>query len=276
MGEAKKDKEGVAITKVTPGSPADKAHLKVGETLLKIDGMGISGPAKLTEALSRKKPGDSVAVTLLLAEKAVDLRMEIVDEPGADTTPRANGWMGRGGGGYWKKDVYHLAVVCIEYPDKKHNPKITSSAWQESLFSHGTYKKTNVTGQTVYGSLFDYYKEQSFDTLHVEGKVFDYVEVCKKRTDYSTGRAKTSAAVERSYRQAALPRWRRCIERIRWSLLSLCRRTRADGAWQPLLAPSFQRVQGRQGKRWPYFLSGPEARTSAWPTSASFATNSAT
>ena len=55
------------------------------------------------------------------------------------------------------------------------------------MFSHGTYTKTNVTGQPVFGSLYDYYLEQSFGHLHVEGKAFDYVEVSKNRADYSTG-----------------------------------------------------------------------------------------
>ena len=49
-------------------------------------------------------------------------------------------------GGNWNKPVYNLAVICIEYPDQKHNPKITSQAWEDSLFSTGTYTETSVTG----------------------------------------------------------------------------------------------------------------------------------
>ena len=37
----------------------------------------------------------------------------------------------------------------------KHNPKITSKAWEESLFSRNTYTKTSVTGQQVFGSVND-------------------------------------------------------------------------------------------------------------------------
>src|SRR5205823_580057 len=39
----------------------------------------------------------------------------------------------------------------------------------------------------VYGSLNDYYREQSYGAFHVEGKVFDWVEVGKKRAAYSEG-----------------------------------------------------------------------------------------
>src|SRR5205807_170314 len=84
----------------------------------------------------------------------------------------------------WKKDVYRLAVVCVEYPDVAHSAKIPNKEWETALFSKGTYTKTSVTGQTVYGSLNDYYQEQSFGKLRVEGKVFDWVEVGKKRAEY--------------------------------------------------------------------------------------------
>ena len=102
----------------------------------------------------------------------------------AADTPR-RGWDTRGGN-TWKKPVYKLALICIEYPDAKHNAKITNKDWTESLFSRDTYKnKNSVTGQPVYGSLDDYYQELSCDALAVEGKVFDWVEVKKNRMDYA-------------------------------------------------------------------------------------------
>jgi M6 family metalloprotease-like protein len=57
--------------------------------------------------------------------------------------------------------------------------------WEESLFSTGKYTGKSATGQTVYGSLNDYYLEQSCGTFRVEGKFFDWVEVSKKRETYS-------------------------------------------------------------------------------------------
>jgi M6 family metalloprotease-like protein len=75
-------------------------------------------------------------------------------------------------------------VILVEYPDVKHNEKISTRAWADSFFTTGTYNKTNATGQTTYGSLNDYYLELSCGKLHVEGKVFDWIEVSKKRADY--------------------------------------------------------------------------------------------
>ena len=84
--------------------------------------------------------------------------------------------------------MYRLAVICVEFPDVKHNAKIETKDWQETLFSRDTYKnKNNATGQTVYGSLADYYHEISCGALRIEGKVFDWVEVKKNRMDYAPG-----------------------------------------------------------------------------------------
>jgi M6 family metalloprotease-like protein len=179
-----KSGEGAEITQVTPGSPAEKAKLKVGEVILKIDGASLTGAARLTEILADKEPNDTVTLTLLLAEKAVDLKVRLGAEEEGDSR-RGFGWDTRASA-IWRKDVYRLAVVCVEYPDLKHNDKIAKKDWEEALFSRSRYlNKKSATGQPAYGSLNDYYQEQSYGALRVEGKVFDWVEVGKKRSEYS-------------------------------------------------------------------------------------------
>jgi hypothetical protein len=186
LGEAK-DGQGLPISAILPGSPAEKAKLKVGEIVLKIDGSPLTEPSKLNDFLADKKPDDAVTLTLLLAEKTVDLKVTLAGETAG------GGRRGGGGGNWddrvgstWKKDTYRLGVVCVEYPDVKHNTKISTKDWEEALFTKGTYvNRKSATGQTVYGSLNDYYQEQSYGNLRVEGKVFDWVEVGKKRADYN-------------------------------------------------------------------------------------------
>jgi len=180
---AAKEGDGVTIERVFPGSAAEKAKLKAGEVLLKIDDVPITDSEKLREVLADKKPDDTVKLTLFLAEKAVDLKVQLKAEPLDDS--RSLSWDTRGG--YWTKPAYRLGIICVEYPDVKHNPKIPVKAWAEAMFSKGTYTETSATGQSVYGSLYDYYLEQSYGHLKVEGKAFEYVEVSKKRAEYATG-----------------------------------------------------------------------------------------
>jgi M6 family metalloprotease-like protein len=178
-----KDGTGLAVEQVTFASPAEKASLKVGDILLKIDGIPLPTPEKLSELIAARKPGDSVTLTLAGAGKAVEKKVVLA---AAQVAEKKGGWDNRFNNIGWKKPVYRLAVICIEYPDQKHNPKITSKDWEESLYSTGTYTKTSVTGQPVFGSVNDLYVEQSYGKLRIEGKVFDFVEVGKKRSEYAT------------------------------------------------------------------------------------------
>ena len=184
---AAKEGEGVTIEQVVPGSVADKAKLKVGETILKIDDTAVTGPEKVREVLSAKKPDDTLTLTLLLAEKKVEMKLKL--EPEGDPRRRVGGPTGGGwnrGPRYWTKPTYRLAIILVEYPDVKHNKDIPPEAWEKAMFGRdGTYKKT-ATGQDAHGTMYDYYLEQSYGNLKIEGRAFPYVQVKKKREEYGT------------------------------------------------------------------------------------------
>jgi S1-C subfamily serine protease len=55
---------GAVISDVISGGPADKAGLKAGDVVTKIDGNTIDGAQGLTEALAKHQPGDKVTVTV--------------------------------------------------------------------------------------------------------------------------------------------------------------------------------------------------------------------
>ena len=81
--------------------------------------------------------------------------------------------------------VLKVAVVGIEFPDVKHNDKITPKDWENEFFSRKLYASTCATGQQVYGSVNDFYIEQSSGTMRIEGKMLGWIEVAKNRMDYS-------------------------------------------------------------------------------------------
>ena len=182
---AVKNGEGVVIEQVIPGSAAERAKLKVGEVILKFDGTDVASFDKLRELVIAKKPDDPITLTLLLAEKRVEMKM-VLGGDGTAGGPPGGGWDARANR-YWTKPAYRIAIINVEYPDVKHNATITAKAWDEAMFSKGATYKTTSTGQTAHGSMYDYYLEQSYGQLKIEGKSFDHVEVSKKRLEYNTG-----------------------------------------------------------------------------------------
>ncbi len=254
--------EGATLKTVTAGSPADKAGLKAGDTILKIDGKALTAAVKLNDITALHKPGDTL--TLLVVPKGDDTEREIKVMLAAEQpTGKGKGPKGGGGGGgfgwdtraprVWTKDTYRLAIVGIEYPDVKQNDKITGENWEEALFSTKSYTTTSITGQKVHGSLNDYYQEQSFGKLKVIGKAFKFVTVTKKRSEYAqaTGGAKTAPlaeALDKLYARDG----RDCLKDF-------------DGIFFVYAGDRVQTNRGglywphksnfnHQGKSWPYFI----------------------
>jgi M6 family metalloprotease-like protein len=181
---------GVKLSDITGGGAADKGGLKVGDIILKIDGVSISGENGFRDYVSNKGPGDPLELIVERGETKLEKKVILEAE---DRPTGGKGGGGAGGGwddrlrGAWTKPVYKLAIIGIEYPDLKHNEKIKDSDWEESLFSYGTYTEKSATGQTVHGSMNDYYKEISYGKLKIEGKFVGWNEVSKKRLEYDGG-----------------------------------------------------------------------------------------
>jgi M6 family metalloprotease-like protein len=182
--------DGERVDEFTPDSPVEKAGAKVGDLLVKVDGAAITGSTKLADILADKKPGDKVKIVLRRDGTQVELKAELAAESSLDRafTGRGNGhgsFRGRRLPTLLQPGVLKLAVVGIEFPDVKHNDKITLKDWENEFFSRKLYSSTNATGQQVYGSVNDYYREQSSGAVRVEGKMLGWVQVTKDRMDYS-------------------------------------------------------------------------------------------
>jgi serine protease Do len=63
VSSEKDEKEGVEIQEVTKGSGAEKAGLKKGDIITKIDDVKIDDPEELTETIRKHKPEDKIVVT---------------------------------------------------------------------------------------------------------------------------------------------------------------------------------------------------------------------
>ncbi|MEK7571284.1 MAG: trypsin-like peptidase domain-containing protein [Patescibacteria group bacterium] len=65
--------EGAYIQQVLPGSPADKARVQRGDIITKLDGIRLSESTQLTAIISKKRIGDTIAMTLYRDNEAIDV-----------------------------------------------------------------------------------------------------------------------------------------------------------------------------------------------------------
>ncbi|TCK73581.1 trypsin-like peptidase domain-containing protein [Acidipila rosea] len=72
-------KNGVLISSVTPGQPADKAGLKTGDIITAIDGKTIKDGDELVNNISARKPGTSVSIGYLRNGKPMTTTVTIGD-----------------------------------------------------------------------------------------------------------------------------------------------------------------------------------------------------
>lgn len=77
-----RDKEGGAlVVSAQSNSPAAKAGLKSGDTILKVDGEPIRGPRELARKVASYAPGTKVDVTIWRNNKEQDIRVDLGDQP---------------------------------------------------------------------------------------------------------------------------------------------------------------------------------------------------
>ena len=76
LGESKEG-EGVRIEQVMPDSPASAAGFKTGDRIFQVEGVDFTNPAKLTEILIEKKPGDDFEVTVRRGTEEIVLRPKL-------------------------------------------------------------------------------------------------------------------------------------------------------------------------------------------------------
>jgi len=146
------------VTEVRGGSAAARAGLKPGDCFTQVDRVVYTGASQLRRALKDKRHFSVLLQreesTLLPSFKPAGAKEEEVLD--------------------WKGKTFKLAVLLVEFSDRKHNAKYTSKDFERLMFSAGEYTQSP-DGRKTYGSLRDYYKEISVGTFDVTGKVFDWV-----------------------------------------------------------------------------------------------------
>ncbi len=211
-------------------------------------------PAPTAEATVRKSsyslpPGFAGYLTV---ESAITTKID----PSRNTKSVQPGYLGisldTDGGGNVVVAAVADAVIMVEYPDVKHSDKTHTQVWSDSFFSTGTYTGKHSLGQQVFGSLNDYFREQSFGKLRVEGKVFDWIEVSKKRVDYQQGTSKTPFLTESL--DKLLARDGKDVLKDFDGLMFIYAGGRVPGTNRGALYWPHRANVTYQNKRWPYFI----------------------
>src|SRR6266852_331538 len=70
---------GVTISDVTPGSPAEQAGLKVGDTIVAVDGKPVKNGDELVADIAARKPGSKVAVGFVRNSKKQEATATVAD-----------------------------------------------------------------------------------------------------------------------------------------------------------------------------------------------------
>lgn len=174
---------GARVDGVVANSPAEEAGLRKDDLIVRADGKPVSDLDRIRMALDDKRPGDLLPLLVRRDGKDREFRVKLGGDRGPPaSSPRWDDRTAR----VWERNDYRLAVIPVEFPDVKHNEQITTRDWTQALFSRGKYTGRSATGQAVYGSLNDYYQEQSSGRFRILGRVFPYVEVGRDRAEYGT------------------------------------------------------------------------------------------
>jgi S1-C subfamily serine protease len=81
--------DGLLITNVQPGSPAEEAGLVRGDILLEMDGQAVDNSASLQQILSGLNPGDQVDVRVLHGDEVRTLSVSLEENPSSGSSSRA-------------------------------------------------------------------------------------------------------------------------------------------------------------------------------------------
>ena len=76
---------GVLVNTEAPISPAAKAGVRVGDVIVAVDGAAADSALDITDAMSDRKKGDTVAIEVIRDRKPVALRATLDDDPAPAT-----------------------------------------------------------------------------------------------------------------------------------------------------------------------------------------------
>ncbi len=86
---------GALVSEVLAGSPAERAGLRAGDVITRLDGDEVTSSAVLRNRVGMKRPGDSVALAVARGGQTLDISLALGDRPARPETASAPGEQGQ-------------------------------------------------------------------------------------------------------------------------------------------------------------------------------------
>ena len=83
-----KDINGVLISGVLEGGPADKAGMKPGDVLMQVNGQKVNDVVTLLNHIAQTNPGDEAKINLLRKGKEMSLKVQVSKRPKSKSAAR--------------------------------------------------------------------------------------------------------------------------------------------------------------------------------------------
>jgi serine protease DegQ len=83
-----KDINGVLISGVLEGGPADKAGMKPGDVLTQVNGQKVNDVVTLLNHIAQTNPGDEAKINLLRKGKEMSLKVQVSKRPKSKSAAR--------------------------------------------------------------------------------------------------------------------------------------------------------------------------------------------
>jgi C-terminal processing protease CtpA/Prc len=87
-----KEGTGLLVSRLTKDSPAEKAGMKIGDVIVKVDGVRVETVSGLSEIIQDKKKGDKIKLELIRDKKTMNVEVEVEEEEGGDFFDNPGEW----------------------------------------------------------------------------------------------------------------------------------------------------------------------------------------
>jgi S1-C subfamily serine protease len=119
-----KEESGLLVNRLTKDGPAEKAGVKVGDVVVRVDGEKVATVGDLSEFIQDKKKGDKVKLEIIRDKKPLTLEVEISEEEGPS-----------------------LSDIYLTEPSREAWGEVTKELQRQYDRSRDTYEKYNETSR---------------------------------------------------------------------------------------------------------------------------------